>query len=133
MVDVLPSAPVSNKCGRIFLLEVVGECTTIFFTLTGNLGPTRPVQVQKTNKRLESGNCLMDCSLAELQFFGNSVSQCLTSCNVRIFDLSTTDNCFFCPCFQHQNFAITLIILVCKTTRSLKSSFLNVVIEASVM
>jgi len=33
MVDVLTSAPVSNKSDRIFLLEMVGEQTTIFFIM----------------------------------------------------------------------------------------------------
>jgi len=38
--------------------------------MTGNLELTSPVQVLKTTKHLESSDCLMDCSLAELQFFG---------------------------------------------------------------
>jgi len=76
MVIVLPSTPVGNKSGRIFLFKVVGECTTIvLFTLTGNVAPTSPVQVLKTNKRLESGKCLIDYSLTELQFFRNSLSE----------------------------------------------------------
>jgi len=32
-VDVLASAPVSNKSGQFFLLKVVGERTPIFFIL----------------------------------------------------------------------------------------------------
>jgi len=133
MVVVLPFALVSNTSGGSFLFEVLGECTTIFFfILTGNLRPTSLVQVLKTSKRLESGNCLMDCSFTELLSFRNSLSEYLTSCNVRIFDLSTTNNCFL-PMFSASKPAIKLIILVCKTSRSLKSSFLNVVIEASLI
>ena len=37
MVDVLTSAPVSNKSDRIFLLEMVGEQTTIFFIMWSSL------------------------------------------------------------------------------------------------
>jgi len=43
----------------------------VIIPLTGNLGSTSPVQVLNTTKRLESDDGLMDCSLAELQFFGN--------------------------------------------------------------
>jgi len=71
----MTSSPVSNKSNENLFAWSGGwahYCLLhhAIISLTSNLWPTSPAQVLKTAKRLESGDCLMDCSLAELQFFG---------------------------------------------------------------
>jgi len=132
------SASVSNKSDQILLLKVASKRNTIFFIMWSSLWlvtlGTSPAQVLKSTKHLESGDFLMDYSLAELKFvrylpFWVPLFMQYNNTYLTYSHLKTP----FFPIFSAAKLVTILNVLAFKTTRSLKSSPLKVVIEASVM
>jgi len=115
-VDVLASAPVSNKSGQFFLLKVVGERTPIFFILWSSLGLVTmgPPALLKSWKLPNVLNLVTAWWIAVLLNFSFSdicLSEYPFSCNIILFDLSTPDKTTFLSIFSAAKLGIILNIL----------------------